>query len=67
MAETPASGRPALGVLTVAERAVTRTGLWVTRGEVGHCPCQARHGAKVPGGAIRALARLRTAPMTSRT
>ena len=31
----------------------TRTGLWVTREEVGYYPCQARHGAKVLGGAIR--------------
>ena len=32
----------------------TRTGLWATREEVGYYPCQARHGAKVLGGAIRA-------------
>ncbi len=32
----------------------TRTGLWATREEVGFYPCQARHGAKVLGGAIRA-------------
>ena len=32
----------------------TRTGLWVTREEVGYYPCQARHGAKILGGAIRA-------------
>ncbi len=32
----------------------TRTGLGATREEVGHYPCQARHGAKVLGGAIRA-------------
>ena len=31
----------------------TRTGLWATREEVGYYPCQARHGAKVLGGAIR--------------
>jgi len=32
----------------------TRTGLWATREEVGYYPCQARHDAKVLGGAIRA-------------
>ena len=32
----------------------TRTGLWATREEVGYYPCQARHGAKLLGGAIRA-------------
>jgi predicted transposase YbfD/YdcC len=32
----------------------TRTGLWATREEVGYYPCQARHGAKVLGQAIRA-------------
>ncbi len=32
----------------------TRTGLWATREEVGYYPCQARHGAKVLGCAIRA-------------
>ena len=32
----------------------TRSGLWSTREEVGYYPCQARHGAKVLGGAIRA-------------
>ena len=32
----------------------TRTGLWATREEVGFYPCQARHGAKILGGAIRA-------------
>ena len=31
----------------------TRTGLWATREEVGYYPCQARHGAKVLGCAIR--------------
>ena len=31
----------------------TRTGLWNTREEVGYYPCQARHGAKLLGGAIR--------------
>jgi len=32
----------------------TRTGLWATREEVGYYPCQARHGAKLLGRAIRA-------------
>jgi len=32
----------------------TRSGLWATREEVGYYPCQARHGAKVLGCAIRA-------------
>ena len=32
----------------------TRTGLWATREEVGCYPCQARHGAKLLGVAIRA-------------
>ena len=32
----------------------TRTALWATREEVGYYPCQARHDAKVLGGAIRA-------------
>ena len=32
----------------------TRSGLWPTREEVGYYPCQARHGAKVLGCAIRA-------------
>ena len=32
----------------------TRSGLWATREEVGYCPCQTRHGAKVLGCAIRA-------------
>jgi len=32
----------------------TRSGLWATREEVGYYPCQARHSAKVLGGAIRA-------------
>ena len=32
----------------------TRTGLWDTREEVGFYPCQARHGAKLLGSAIRA-------------
>jgi predicted transposase YbfD/YdcC len=32
----------------------TRTGLWLTREEVGFYPCQTRHGAKLLGGAIRA-------------
>jgi len=32
----------------------TRSGLWSTREEVGYYPCQARHDAKVLGGAIRA-------------
>ena len=32
----------------------TRSGLWATREEVGYYPCQARHGAKVLGRAIRA-------------
>jgi len=32
----------------------TRTGLWATREEVGYYPSQARHGAKLLGGAIRA-------------
>ena len=31
----------------------TRTGLWATREEVGYYPSQARHSAKVLGGAIR--------------
>ena len=32
----------------------TRSGLWATREEVGYYPCQAYHGAKVLGRAIRA-------------
>jgi len=32
----------------------TRSGLWATREEVGYYPCQARHGAKVLGCAVRA-------------
>jgi len=32
----------------------TRSGLWLTREEVGYYPCQTRHGAKVLGCAIRA-------------
>ncbi len=32
----------------------TRSGLWLTREEVGYYPCQTRHGAKVLGSAIRA-------------
>ena len=32
----------------------TPTPAWATREEVGYYPCQARHGAKVLGGAIRA-------------
>ena len=32
----------------------TRSGLWPTREEVGYYPCQARHGAKILGCAIRA-------------
>jgi len=31
-----------------------RSGLWITREEVGYYPCQTRHGAKVLGCAIRA-------------
>ncbi len=32
----------------------TRSGLWATREEVGYYPCQAHHGAKLLGCAIRA-------------
>jgi len=32
----------------------TRSGLWLTREEVGYYPCQTRHDAKGLGGAIRA-------------
>ena len=43
----------------------TRTGLWATREEVGFCPCQARHGVKVLGCAIRAHWASRTGPIMS--